>query len=243
MAQVIAQPRRTDRRLYRAAAILFPLVVLAGFGRTYYLAPILGGGRPISSVVVHVHGALMALWVTLFVVQVSLVSARKVRVHQRLGYAAIGLAVLIVGVGTVTAVRVAKYGSASAPPDIPRLQFLAVPMFDLVMFVILFGAAIYFRRRATSHRALMLLTMLNFLPAALARVSMTAVQAFGPLYFFGVPTVLGIAALVIDARQHGRINRVLASGLALLVASFVGRLALMGTPAWLAFAEWAIQFV
>jgi hypothetical protein len=140
--QVTAQPRKTDRRLFQAAAIVFPLIVLAGFGRTYYLTPILGA-RPVTSALVHVHGLLMSLWVTLFVVQVSLVSARKVRVHQRLGYSAIALAVLIVGVGTVTAVRVAKYGSASAPPDIPRLQFLAVPMFDLVMFVILFGAAIY----------------------------------------------------------------------------------------------------
>jgi hypothetical protein len=89
----------------------------------------------------------------------------------------------------------------------------------------------------------MLLTVLNFLPPALARVSTTAMQAFGPLYFFGVPTVLGIAALVVDTRQHGRINRVLAAGFALLVASWVGRLALMGTPAWLAFAEWATRFV
>ena len=243
MAQVTAQPPRTDRRLYQAAAILFPLVVLAGFGRTYYLTPILGG-RPSPSAVVHVHGALMAMWVTLFVVQVSLVSARKVRVHQRLGYSAIGLAVLILGVGTVTALRSAKYGSATAPrPPIPPLQFLAVPLFDLVMFVILFGAAIYYRRRAASHRALMLLTMLNFLPPALARVSTTAMQALGPLYFFGIPTVLGITALVVDARQHGRINRVLAAGLALLVASFAGRLVLMGTPAWLAFAEWATSFV
>jgi len=242
MAQVTAQPRGTDRRLYQAAAVLFPLIVLIGFGRTYYLTPILGG-RPVPSALVHVHGALMALWVALFVVQVSLVSARKVRVHQRLGYAAIGLAVLIVGVGTVTAVRVAKYGSASAPRDIPRLQFLAVPMFDLVMFVILFGAALYFRRRPTSHRPLMLLTVLNFLPPALARVSTTAMEALGPLYFFGVPTVLGITALVVDARQHGRVNRVLAAGLTLLVASFVGRLALMGTSAWLAFAAWATSFV
>ena len=42
------------------------------------------------------HGVLMTAWVALFAAQVWLISARRVRVHQRLGYAGIGLAALIV---------------------------------------------------------------------------------------------------------------------------------------------------
>ena len=33
---------RFDRRLYLIAAIVFPLMVLAGFGRTYYAKPWFG---------------------------------------------------------------------------------------------------------------------------------------------------------------------------------------------------------
>ena len=85
----------------------------------------------------------MTAWVALFVIQIWLVSSRRVRVHRWLGYAAIGLAVLILATGAATAARSAKYGSSSTPPGIPPLQFLIVPMFDLLMFAVLFGGAVY----------------------------------------------------------------------------------------------------
>ncbi len=240
--EAIQSPRAVDRRLSRAAAFLFPLIIVAGFARTYYLSPF-SSAPPLPSVIVHVHGALMTAWVALFVTQIWLVSSRRVRVHRRLGYAGIGLAVLILATGTATAVRAAKYGSASTPPAIPPLQFMIVPMFDLLMFAVLFGGAVYYRRRLPAHRGLILLTALNFIPPALARIPAPALQALGPVWFFGVPTLLGIACLVVDARQRGGVNRVFAAGLALLVASYVVRLALMPTEAWLAVATWATSFV
>ena len=118
---------------------------------------------------VHVHGVLMTAWVVLFVTQVWLVSSKRIRLHQRLGYAGIGLGSLIVVVGFVTALRAARYGAASTPSEVSPLAFLAVPLFDLVMFVALFGAAIYYRRRPAEHKRLMLLTAVNFLPPAIAR--------------------------------------------------------------------------
>jgi len=238
----IRPSRAADRRLSVAAAFVFPLIILAGFARTYYLSS-LSSAPPLPSLVVHVHGALMTAWVALFVVQVWLVSARRVRVHRRLGYSAIGLAVLILATGTVTALRAAKYGSASTPPGVEPVRFLIVPMFDLLMFAVLFGGAVYYRRRLPAHRGLMLLTAINFLPPALARIRVPALQALGPAWFFGVPLALGIACLVVDARARGGVNRVLASGLAMLAASYVVRLSVMSTDTWLAVATWATSFV
>ncbi len=105
-----------DRRLFMAAAIVFPLLVLFGFGRTYYLKPVFNL-PPLPSTLVHVHGLLMTTWVVLFITQVRLISSRRVRLHRRLGYGSIGLAVLIVATGIPTALRAAKYGS----PSFPRL--------------------------------------------------------------------------------------------------------------------------
>lgn len=79
----------------------------------------------------------MTVWVGLFVTQVALVSATRIRLHQRLGYGAMGLAVLIIATGLPTALRAAKYRSASTPRGIPPLSFLIVPMFDLVVFTLL----------------------------------------------------------------------------------------------------------
>ena len=233
--------RLFDRRLFRAAAIAFPLIVLAGFARTYYLKGLFDL-PPVASMMVHAHGLLMTAWVALFVTQVSLISARRVRVHQRLGYAGIGLAVLIIGVGFVTAIRAAKYGSASTPPGVQPLGFLLVPLFDLLMFAIFFGAAVYYRRKPAEHKRLMLLTAVNFLPPAIARIPIATLQATGPLWFFGLPTVLVLFCLGLDTWRYRKLNPIFLIGSLLLIASYVGRLALMGTDAWMATARWLIGF-
>jgi hypothetical protein len=236
------QRRQFDRRLYLVAGVAFLLIVVAGFARSYY-AGAWFGAPPLPSPLVHVHGALMTAWVLLFIVQVRLIASTRIRLHQRLGYAAIGLAALIIATGVLVAARAAKYGSASTPPGVPPLAFMAVPLTDLVMFAVLFGAAIYYRRRPAAHKTLMLLTAINFLPPAIARIPVASLQALGPLWFFGVPTVLATVCLALDARRHGRVNRVFLTGTLLLVASYVGRLALMTTAAWMQFATWLTGFV
>lgn len=238
----IAVTRAFDRRLYIVAALLFSLIVLVGFGRTYYLK-VLFDPRPLPSLIVHVHGLLMTAWVLLFLVQVRLVAAREIRTHQRLGWVTASLAVLIILVGFVTAVRAAKFGSRSAPPGISPLAFLVVPLFDLLMFAALLGGAIYFRKRSAQHKRLMLLTAINFLPPAIARIPAPALQALGPIWFFGLPTLLALYCVGLDARRHGRLNRVFLAGTLLLIASYVVRLAIMNTSAWMTVAQWLTSFV
>jgi hypothetical protein len=225
-----------------AAALTLSAIVLIGFGRTYYLK-VLFDPTPLPSLIVHMHALLMTAWVLLFVIQVRLVAAREIRIHQRLGWTTASLAVLIIVVGFTTALRAAKFGSRAAPPGISPKAFLIVPLFDLLMFALFLGAAIYYRKRAAEHKRLMLLTAINFLPPAIARIPIPALQAFGPLWFFGVPTLLALYCVGLDARRHGRLNRIFLAGTLLLVISFVVRLALMNTGAWMATAEWLTSLV
>lgn len=245
MARQVTSPTAArhffDRQLFTVAAIAFPAIVLAGFARTYY-ARGLFDVPPLASVLVQVHGLLMTAWVALFSTQVWFVASRRIRLHQQLGYAGIGLGALIVLVGFVVAVRAARYGAASTPPGISPLAFLAVPLFDLVMFVGLFGAAIHFRKKPAAHKRLMLLTAINFLPPALARIPVAMLQSLGPLVFFGVPTLLALICLWWDAKRHGQVNRVFLLGTVLLLLSYVGRLALMTTAPWMTFATWLVSF-
>jgi hypothetical protein len=234
--------RLFDRRLSMVAAIAFPLIVLAGFARTYYLRGYFAG-PPLPSRMVHAHGLLMTAWVALFVTQVGLISSRRVRLHQRLGYAGVALGVLIVAVGLVAALRAAKYGSASTPPGIPPMDFMVVPFFDLVMFVILFGAAVYFRKRPAIHKRLMLLTVINFIPPAIGRIPIPALVALGPIWFFGLPTVLALFCVWLDARHNERVNGIFLTGALLLIASYVVRLALAGTDGWRRVALWLTSYV
>jgi hypothetical protein len=185
----------------------------------------------------------MTAWVVLFVVQVRLVSSKQIKRHQQLGYAGIGLGVLVIATGFPTALRAAKYGSASAPPAIAPLAFMLVPLFDLLIFALLFGAAILYRRRPAAHKRLMLLTALNFVPPALARIPIASLQSLGPLWFFGVPTFFALLCLALDARRNHHLNLVFAAGTGLLIGSYAARLALMTTGPWLTLAAWLTSFV
>jgi hypothetical protein len=185
----------------------------------------------------------MTAWIALFATQVWLISSRQVRVHQRLGYAGVGLAVLIVAAGLVTALRAGKYGASSFPPNIPALAFMAVPLFDLLMFAMLFGGAVYYRKKPAAHKSLMLLTAINFVPPALARIPIAPLLNLGPVWFFGFPTLVILICLGIDWRRRGRINPVFLAGSVLLIASYPIRLMLMGTAAWMQLAVWLTSVI
>src|SRR5215510_4899055 len=207
--------RLFDRRLFKVAALVFPLLVLAGFARTYYVRG-LCDVPPLPSFIVHLHGLTMTAWVALFITQVSLISSKRARVHQRLGYIGIGLGTLILPIGFVTAARAAKYGSASTPPGVNQLGFMIVPLFDLILFTVFFAAAIYYRKRPAQHKMLMLLTAINFLPPAIARIPIAPLRALGPLWFFGLPTVLTLTVIGLDRWRNRRLNIVFLAGAVLL---------------------------
>ncbi|MFL6373093.1 MAG: hypothetical protein ACJ73D_00355 [Pyrinomonadaceae bacterium] len=229
--------RRYDRRLFAAVALVFPLAVLVGFARTYYLK-LAFGTAPLPSLLVHAHGALMTTWVAFFIAQVWLIRSRNHRTHMKFGMFGIALAVVMIFVGFFTGVAAAKYGSASTPAGIPPLAFLAVPLFDILMFALLFGAAIYYRMRPAEHKRLMLLTAINFLPPAVGRFPFEPFSSGGPLMFFGVPALIMVVLLVLDTWRNGQLNKVFLAGSILLIASYPLRLMLAGTGLWAAFAAW-----
>lgn len=229
--------RIAEHRLYWVIAILFPLIVLAGFGRTYYLK-FAFGTPPLPGMLVHLHGILMTAWVALFITQVYLISAKRIKTHMSLGMLGIALAVVIIPVGFLTGAAAAKYGSTSAPPGVSPLSFFIVPVVDMVYFALIFGLAIYYRKRAADHKRLMLLTVISFLPPAVARIPIPQMQALGPLFFFGVPTLAAIILLIYDTRKHGRLNKLFAAGAALLIVSYPLRLAVSSTAPWMDFAAW-----
>src|SRR5438067_11517923 len=87
-----------DRRLYIWFAVFMPIIVLAGFARSYYLKGFFGFPA-LPSLLVQLHGIVMTSWVVLFVTQVTLVVSGRTRTPQRLGVSGAVRAELIVVVG------------------------------------------------------------------------------------------------------------------------------------------------
>jgi hypothetical protein len=232
-----ASRRAFERNFFLAIAILFPLVVLVGFAPTYYLKPLFNT-PPVARSIIHIHGFVMAVWVALFIAQVFLIRTTRIKVHQRLGLLSIVLAIVIFVTGIVTAIAAANYGSPSTPAGVKPLEFLVVPFFDMIVFAVLFGAAVYYRRNAPNHKRLMLLTVLNFMPAAIARFPFGLTDTYGPLWFFGVPDALAVIFLAVDTWRNRKLNVVFLVGTIFLIAMHWLRLPLSTTPAWLSFATW-----
>ncbi len=233
--------RRSDRRLFLLSAILFAAIVLIGFGRTYYFK-MLTGAPALPSTLVHLHGFLMTTWVAFFILQVWLIRSKRPKVHMNLGIFGLALASILLIVSFFTAAAAAKFGSTSSPPGIPPLAFFAVPLFDLVMFAIFFGGAIYYRKRLANHKRLMLLTVINFLPPAVARFPVASLQTLGPLLFFGVPTFFAIALVAYDTWRNRKVNAVFLIGALILIVSYPVRMLLSGTDAWMRFAAWVVSW-
>lgn len=228
--------RPSDRSLFLAAAIGFPLLVLIGYFKSYYFSAFFTDARPIANALVHAHGIVMSLWVVYFVAQVALIRSKNIKLHMTMGMAGIALAALVVIVGMATAYD-AQLVRRAAPPGNDPHSFFILPVSDMVLFVIFFAGAIYYRKRPTEHKSLMLLTAINFLPAALFRLPL-----FPPdlviIGTFGVPALMAVACLIWLTVKHRKLNKVFTAGVLLLLAAIPLRIVIAPSEIWLNFVAW-----
>jgi len=220
-------------------SIVVVATVFAGFAPTYYLRSFLD--KPPLMGLLHFHGLVFTSWILIFLTQTTLVTANRTDVHRRLGIAGAVVAVLLPIVGTITAIVRVKQGAS--PIDGPSpLVFLAIPIFDMLMFSILVGAGFYFRRRPDVHKRLMILATIGILDAAVARLPFGIMKA-GPPAFFALTDLFIIACIGYDLISRRRVHKATALGALLLVASQPLRLMLSGTALWLSIARWLTRLV
>lgn len=226
--------RRRERFFYIGIAIVIVGVVFGGFARTYFLRPYFTT-QPLMPLL-HLHGIVFTSWLVLYFTQTILIAAKRTDIHRRLGIAGAVIAVLMILIGTTTAIIRAQQGATPAE-GIPPLVFLVIPLGDMLVFAILIGAGFYFRRQPDVHKRLMLLATISILAAAIARLPFAFLQA-GPPAFFGVTDLFIAACFIYDLITRGRVHRATAIGGLLIVASQPLRLIISGTGVWIAFATW-----
>jgi hypothetical protein len=139
----------------------------------------------------------------------------------------------MIAVATMTALAAAKRGSG--PAGIPPLAFLAIPLFDMMMFTTFITAALALRRNKEAHKRLMLLAYVSIMGAPAARLP--GVLPLGPLAFYGIGFVFLAAGIIYDLVSRRRVHPAYLWGGTLLVASVPLRLAISGTATWMAIAR------
>jgi hypothetical protein len=121
----------------------------------------------------------------------------------------------------------------------PPAVFLAIPLFDMLMFAALVTAAFVLRRSRDDHARLMILATIAILPAAFGRLPLPGLD--DPILKGWLPTfALLLASVARDTYVARRVHRAWLWGGLLLVLSVPLRLAVANTAAWQRFASWLI---
>ncbi len=251
---VEAAPRRlpwsAERLFYLGLAAALTGAVFLGFARTFFLRqwfPEWARAHGAPETIFYVHGVVFAGWFLLLLVQPSLVTAGRVDLHRRLGVVGAGLAVAMVILGTVGALIAAGRPTGFVDVPVPPLQFLVVPLAIIALFGVFVTLAILNRRRPQSHKRYMMLASIALVEAGVARWPFAVMAAPSPVPGFSTLELfvdLFLLPMVIwDLASRGRVHPVtLWGGLALIAAQPL-RMMLAATPAWLAFAGWAVSLL
>src|SRR5688572_23924689 len=192
---------RYDRQFYTGMAIAAAVVVWVGFSPTFFLrARFQSTPLPLY---LQIHGALFTAWIALFIAQTALVAARRTDLHRTLGWVGAGLALVMVVVGTSAGI-LSMRGRLAAEGD-DALSFLTTPLFSMVAFAALIGAAIRFRRDPQTHKRLMLLATISILDAAVARLPFEILRVTEWAYIPATGLFL-VAVVLYDFATRGRVH-------------------------------------
>src|SRR5258708_4872311 len=127
-------------------------IVFAGFARTFFLNGFFAKLHLPSLFIL--HGVVFSSWLVLLVTQSALVSAKQIRIHQKLGYASIAIVASMFTLGWIMSVQAAQRGF-TPPGGPPPLSFLAFQILGLVLFTALVTAGFLLRNRPETHKRLM----------------------------------------------------------------------------------------
>jgi len=171
MNTIAIEKAETKRRLFfviMASAVI--ITVFAGFAPTFYLRSSFPQDRPMS-LLLHVHGIVFSAWVTVFLVQSILIARGSRRLHQRLGGLAVGIAAMMVLLVVAAMIEQLRRIDGFPPPPLA----LALSAFDIVVFAILVGSAIFCRKQPDWHKRFMLSATILLLGAPMFRVVIHAI--------------------------------------------------------------------
>jgi hypothetical protein len=231
-----ARPTTPARYFFIGAAVAMLTTMVAGF-HPYYLRGEGMAGRTISpqlATLVFVHGAAMTVWLMLFLVQSLLVPARKLRIHMKLGWGGVAVALVAAGSGIMLAVESVRPVPAVPFWGMAYRQFMLIMLIEVTLFTLFVLAGVLFRKRPRIHKAAMLLASLSILAGATVRMPVLF-PVFGQAGWaglFGPVFVLGAVFVMVRSFLNRATDRWLVAGYAVMVAVYIAACEFAVTNAW-----------
>jgi hypothetical protein len=151
---------------YFFMSLLIAATVVYGFSHT--VDHNLIHASPLPPSVLYIHAIVFPGWVVFFIVQSALIRSHNVRVHRRLGWFGVGLAVAVVVLGAWTSASMVRFSIEHKDP-FNSTAFTIVQVMDLACFAVPFALAIYWPKKPEFHRRLVLVASCALLDAAFGR--------------------------------------------------------------------------
>jgi hypothetical protein len=232
---------KIDRWFYSTAGAGFIVIMLVGF-HSFVKSGRAAGGRIIDPAMVHldlIHGLAIAAWYFLFLTQSLLISVRNRRLHFKVGWAAVAIALTIAVTGSWVAIRSVQV----TPPEFHFVgllysRFLLVMLTEVALYTAFVAIGILNRKKPGIHRAAMILASLSLLAGATVRMPFLhpVFGATGWIGLFGPVFCLGAVLLLIRCAVTRSFDRWFAIGYAAWVILFIASEELALTDAWSAAA-------
>jgi hypothetical protein len=220
MATIAAPPvdrKASERKFYSRMALFLVLVVLLGFGPSFYLrgiVPAYPRPNPTLPPTVILHGTVFTIWMALIVTQTQLIAARKHQVHMTLGKAGMLFAILMIPVMYLTAVwQVAR---ANQPPFTDPLTWTIVPLAVIIPFAVLVWNGWDKRRESQWHKRLMLsAAILVVMGPSFGRLPIAPPSVVGFTIQSLLSFVLFVPLIVWDRKTTGQVHPATKLGIAM----------------------------
>jgi hypothetical protein len=223
-------------RFYPQIALALALFVIIGFSRSYYFRFLTD--LPPLVTLLHLHALVFSTWLVLFVVQTRLIATHRVRLHMRLGLAALGLAACIVVLGVATAFHTAGIPRIR-PSGLAPHQFVIVPLVSILFFAVFVGLGVAFRKRAAAHKRLMTLALIAVLGPAVGRLmGIFEINGLAPLLQPLVSAIFITWCLVHDWIKYRLVHPVFAIGGLAIVAAWPLRMMIARSEWWQPVGAW-----
>jgi len=189
-----------SRYFYLCMSLVLAWLVVWGFSRTVN-ANLLHASPP-RPTLLWFHAAAFSTWVVFFIVQSSLVRMRQVSVHRFLGWFGTGLAAVMVVLGVVVAVVMARFDSVVLHQP-GTDAFLSIPFADMIIFGSCIALAIYWRKKPEYHRRLIFIASCGLMDAALGRFDFWFNNS---IFYIGLDLLI-VLGMVRDRIVDGRIHK------------------------------------
>ncbi|TBH74720.1 hypothetical protein [Aquirufa nivalisilvae] len=235
---------KLEKSLYQKSYLFFVvffLFMIWGFWFTYFSKM----GEQLNYRL-HFHGITLILWCLMLIVQPWLIRLKKVAIHKKIGIVSYVLVPLLL----FSTIYLLKYRLLGIKQMSPYSNFaVALVLNALLVFIILYGLAIYHKNKGTIHARYMLCTVFPMIPPITDRIIGTHLPSLlkylptlegyplVPIYSFAIVDILLLFLCIWDFRSHKRWN-VFPFVLLLLVGYHLSVLNFYKFTFWMEFGEW-----